>query len=555
MIGGTRRLQHGPATFLTWLERASRFVGKRWRRSLQLRVLVSAMALSLALMLVLGFFLSSQIADRLLSQKIAAASDELARARTTVESELVGMGEAEGLESKMRAIRLRLSDPGSAAGLAGVFDSVIIVPESGKQGKVVLGPGQTVSEALQDFVRSGQVSYIYAKEPAPGGGTRPVLVMGTPMAVGAAGVQLYLIFPLSNEESTLNLVQRNLVMGGLVLSLLMAAVSMFVARQVVLPVRQTARIAVRFANGRLDERVPVRGEDDLARLAMSFNEMAESLSRQIVQLEEYGQLQRQFTSDVSHELRTPLTTVRLAADLIHGSRDELSPELARSSELLEAELDRFESLLTSLLEISRHDAGVADLSAEQVDLRRCVRAAVDIVEPMAKSTGTAIQLDLPDEPLIAEVDQRRVERVLRNLLANAVDHGDARPVQVKMRADTDAVAVTVRDWGVGLKPGEEKLVFNRFWRADPSRVRRMGGTGLGLAISYEDARLHQGRLEAWGEPGRGACFRLTLPLVRGHKVVGSPLPLKPASPQRIPSAHELREVLADSSATRGKGAE
>ena len=120
-----------------------------------------------------------------------------------------------------------------------------------------------------------------------------------------------------------------------------------------------------------------------------------------------------------------------------------------------------------------------------------------------------------------------MERILRNLIANAIDHAERKPVRIRMAVDEDTVAVTVRDYGVGLRPGEEKLVFSRFWRSDPSRVRRSGGTGLGLAISIEDARLHQGRLEAWGEPGKGACFRLTLPLVRGHKVTTSPLPLKP----------------------------
>jgi two-component system sensor histidine kinase MtrB len=110
-----------------------------------------------------------------------------------------------------------------------------------------------------------------------------------------------------------------------------------------------------------------------------------------------------------------------------------------------------------------------------------------------------------------------------------------------MAADDDTVAVTVRDYGVGLRPGEEKLVFSRFWRSDPSRVRRSGGTGLGLAISIEDARLHQGRLEAWGEPGKGACFRLTLPLVRGHKVTTSPLPMKPVGAQRNDVRSRQRE--------------
>jgi two-component system, OmpR family, sensor histidine kinase MtrB len=276
----------------------------------------------------------------------------------------------------------------------------------------------------------------------------------------------------------------------------------------------------------------VRGEDDLARLATSFNQMAANLQRQIVRLEEMSRLQRRFTSDVSHELRTPLTTVRMAADMLYASRDEFPPTSARSAELLSDELDRFEALLTDLLEISRFDAGFAVLDAEAVDLVPIVRRVVDGFEVLAARLHSPIEIDVPDGPVIAEVDPRRVERILRNLIANAIDHAEHKPVRIRMGYDEDTVAVTVRDYGVGLRPGEEKLVFSRFWRSDPSRVRRSGGTGLGLAISVEDARLHQGRLEAWGEPGNGACFRLTLPLVRGHKVTTSPLPMKPVAPER-----------------------
>jgi two-component system sensor histidine kinase MtrB len=274
--------------------------------------------------------------------------------------------------------------------------------------------------------------------------------------------------------------------------------------------------------------MPVRGEDDMARLAVSFNDMAESLQRQITTLEEFGNLQRRFTSDVSHELRTPLTTVRMAADLIYDHSEDLDPALRRSTELLVGELDRFETLLNDLLEISRHDAGVAELSVEAVDLRTTVNSALGKVGHLAADAGIELQVDMPEYPVIAEVDPRRVERILRNLIANAIDHAEHKPVQIRMGADEDTVAVTVRDFGVGLRPGEEKLVFSRFWRSDPSRVRRSG-----LAISIEDARLHQGRLEAWGEPGNGACFRLTLPLVRGHKVTTSPLPLKPVAAERL----------------------
>jgi two-component system sensor histidine kinase MtrB len=176
---------------------------------------------------------------------------------------------------------------------------------------------------------------------------------------------------------------------------------------------------------------------------------------------------------------------------------------------------------------------------------------VSTVRHLARESGTELIVDMPDDPVIADVDPRRVERVLRNLLANAIDHGEGKPILLRLRADDDALAFIVRDSGVGLRPGEEKLVFNRFWRSDPSRVRRSGGTGLGLAISVEDANLHDGKLEAWGEPGVGACFRLTLPRVRGKKLVSSPLPLKPTTAKfvRTPSnadivAEEVGEVTS-----------
>ena len=151
--------------------------------------------------------------------------------------------------------------------------------------------------------------------------------------------------------------------------------------------------------------------------------------------------------------------------------------------------------------------------------------------------------DLPDEEVLAEVDPRRIERILRNLLTNALDHGEGHPVEVIVAADSDAVAVLVRDHGIGLEPGQQDLVFTRFWRGDPSRDRRTGGTGLGLSISLEDARLHGGWLQAWGAPGQGSAFRLTLPRSPGIELTRSPLPLGPpgGSPRdRTPRAGTSR---------------
>jgi two-component system sensor histidine kinase MtrB len=146
--------------------------------------------------------------------------------------------------------------------------------------------------------------------------------------------------------------------------------------------------------------------------------------------------------------------------------------------------------------------------------------------------------------VVAEIDARRVERILRNLVDNAIDHGQGRPIVVTLGSDAHAIAITVRDHGIGFKTGEEKLVFNRFWRADPSRARQTGGTGLGLSISVEDARLHGGWLEAWGEPGNGAQFRLTVPIRAGARLTGSPLPLQPGDSVKLPKQAAAAEVLA-----------
>ncbi|MFG1887447.1 MtrAB system histidine kinase MtrB [Micromonospora sp. NPDC049051] len=354
------------------------------------------------------------------------------------------------------------------------------------------------------------------------------LVYGSPVPTKFGQVELYYLVPLARQDATAADARDTVIATGAALVLLLALLAGLVTRLVVTPVRVAARTAQRLSAGLLDQRMVVNGEDDLALLAASFNQMATNLQRQILRLEEMSRLQRRFTSDVSHELRTPLTTVRMAADLIFAERDEFDPAVARSAELLQAELDRFEELLTDLLEISRFDAGFAMLDSEPTDLVPVVHRVADRLAGLAERVGVAIELDVPATPVIAEVDPRRVERVLRNLVGNAVEHGEAKPVRITLGADDTAVAITVRDHGVGLKPGEEKLVFNRFWRADPSRARQTGGTGLGLSISLEDARLHGGWLEAWGAPGQGAQFRLTLPSRAGDRLTTSPLRLVPA---------------------------
>jgi two-component system sensor histidine kinase MtrB len=370
------------------------------------------------------------------------------------------------------------------------------------------------------------------------GQTVPVMVVGSPVLIpGVGAYELYFLFPLDKEEDTLGLVRRALLLAAFGLVILVGGIAWLVTRQVVTPVRMAARIAERLSAGRLEERMRVRGEDDLARLAASFNRMATSLQRQIRQLEDLSRVQRRFVSDVSHELRTPLTTVRMAADVLHEARDGFDPAVQRSAEILQTQLDRFESLLADLLEISRYDAGAAVLDSEPTDLVAIARHVIESMEPLAEARGSELVLVIPRRPCVAEVDGRRIERILRNLVVNAIEHGEGRPVTVLVAGDDDAVAVAVRDRGVGLASPDVTMVFNRFWRADPARARTTGGTGLGLAIALEDAHLHGGWLQVWGDVGDGCQFRLTLPRRQGVELEGSPIPLEPRD-----SARRLRPL-------------
>jgi two-component system sensor histidine kinase MtrB len=496
-----------------------------WRRSLQLRVVVSTLALSTAVSLVLGLVLQTQIADRLLQGKFDAAIAQAESARVISERDLSGVDpDREGAQGTLNNALDQLTNqsPTDAAGAptAGEFRAALTTG-TGSGPEISAGNLDHVSPEQRQTVADGALSTQYTTVDGI-----PTLIVGQPVRTAGRELQLYLMFPLDAEQRTLGLVQSTLIVGGLVLILLLAGIASLVTRQVVRPVRQAAEVAERFAEGHLDERMPVHGEDEVARLFESYNEMASSIQTQIRQLEEFGALQRRFTSDVSHELRTPLTTVRMAADILYASRDELIPALRRSSELLVTELDRFETLLGDLLEISRLDAGVAELGTERLDMRHVVSRAVEAVRGLAEESATPLVLDLPGD-VYAEVDSRRVERIVRNLVANAIDHGEGRPVTITLAGDDHAVAVVVRDHGVGLRPGEAGLVFNRFWRAEESRARRSGGSGLGLSISLEDARLHGGWLQAWGEPGRGSAFRLTLPRTEGDLLESSPLPLQP----------------------------
>jgi len=489
--------------------------------------------LSLAVIWLLGSALLARVTDGLMQTKVDASLVEAATIANQAQS------------------RLGAADQSDLQSISPLVDQVIAyLASSGTSPSatdLVLLRGPTANDALSlertsNFVdassvpldlrsaveKSSRQVWRYTRIRYSNGATVPGIGIGSRIDIpGAGNYELYSLFSTSAEEATLRLVMSTLIAVGAALILLLCAITWLVVRQVVAPVRAAARLSQRIAAGELEQRMDVQGEDDLAVLATSFNEMALSLQEQISALENLSQLQQRFVSDVSHELRTPLTTVRMASDVLHASRDDFQPAVARSAELLMTQLDRFEALLAELLEISRFDAGVAALELDPIDVRDLVSDAVSALSPLVDERQSRFVLHLPSVPVIAEVDARRINRILRNLISNALEYGEP-PIEITLAASHTAIAVGVRDYGSGMTPDEASRVFDRFWRADPARARTSGGTGLGLAISAEDAHLHFGWLDIWSELGKGTHLRLTLPLRRGLTVTHSPIQLEPS---------------------------
>ncbi|MEO5664298.1 MAG: MtrAB system histidine kinase MtrB [Nocardioides sp.] len=525
----------------TPLDRASHAVRRAltfWRRSIQARVVASTVLLSAIVVGIVGAFLMQQTRDGLVDnrvdQVVAEAENETADARKKLSA-------APGIDvdtsGQLDDLILPIINRGASRGFAAILSPAVDAGGrlSGGGAKFTQGlDTQSVPESLQrHFEGTATTAWAFTSiettREIPGFPEGPGIVVGSQVTLPADNntYTLYYVYSLDEERETLALVGRALVTAGALLLLLVAGLAWVVARQVVTPVRMARRVAERLAAGHLQERLRVTGEDDLARLATSFNQMASNLQKQIRQLEELSRLQRRFVSDVSHELRTPLTTVRMAGDVLHDARAGFEPGTARAAELLQTELDRFERLLADLLEISSFDAGAAVLEAVDLNLVDVAHRVADTTRALADQRDTRVLVEGPDHPCLAEADVRRVERIVRNLVTNAIDHAESHDIHILVGGDEHSAAIAVRDHGVGLGPGESAMVFNRFWRADPARARTSGGTGLGLSISLEDTHLHGGWLQAWGRPGEGSQFRLTLPRKLSQPLRHSPLPLVP----------------------------
>ena len=516
-----------------------RDLARLWRGSLRVRAIAVTLILSAVASVAIGLYISVSVRGNLFDQRRAQIVVEAGRATAAAQSvfnQAESSSDTPDLDSAgdraIVAAASRLSShpllalqraPGQTGGIPALED--LESPDF---------RDTMASSSLRTAVQKGsldEVSWQSIALDRDNGARAPGITAGSLIDIPNAGrYQLFIVYDLSDVQDTLNFVQGTLALGGVALVILIGAVAYVIVRLVVGPVREAAETSEKLAAGHLEERLRERGDDELATLARSFNRMADSLQSQIAQRDDLSRLQQRFVSDVSHELRTPLTTIRLAGDVLYDQREEFPPATKRTAELLHTQTQRFEVLLGDLLEMSRYDAGAVQLDIEPTNLVRLVEDAVESLAPLAVEKETEVRVTAPGGYFEAEVDARRIRRILQNLLGNAIDHGEGRPIDVHVDSDANAVAIAVRDHGIGMSATDTERVFDRFWRADPSRQRTTGGTGLGLAISQEDAAVHGGRLEVWSSPGEGSCFRLTLPRHRGAVLRGSPLELPPPEP-------------------------
>lgn len=493
-----------------------------WHTSLQFRTTVSIIGGGVVIIAFFGSLIVGQLRSAVFEQNVNSTIEQfyseasIAQERFNAYSSPT-IGEAQQVADQVIS---SLYDP--ANGLMGA--TLVRSPGQATQTQIWENATATATQVrdlvtpeLRELVDKGeQIAWQSVEIPRENGEAAGIL-LGTKIRIPTSGYyELYVAYSLEKSEELLATTFRVLVVAVVGMIMLLFLVSWVVLRLLLRPIREASHSAKQLAEGEFESRMPVRGRDELAQLAQSFNQMAESLEEQFNRMERMSKVQTNFVSSVSHELRSPVTTIRMAGQLIYDKREELPAALRRSAELQHSQLLNLDTMLADLLEISRYDAGGMSLATKRSDIGQIVQEVIDLAQPLAADNGVAVSLETIGNT-IAEVEPRRVQRIVRNLVVNALEHAEGNPVVVLVKGNDSAVAARVLDHGVGLSPEQAAHVFDRFWRADASRVRKSGGTGLGLTIAKEDALLHGGTLTATGELGRGSCFLLTLP-----KVVGEP---------------------------------
>ena len=348
-----------------------------------------------------------------------------------------------------------------------------------------------VPAGLRRLVKQGQLGY--QRETVTG---KHYVVVGGP----AGGAELYFFFSEQGLRHELALLRNILLAGGGLLVLLAALAGAVLARQTLRPVARASAAASSLAEGLLETRLPVEGQDEFGAWARAFNEMAAALETKISALSAAQARERRFTADVAHELRTPLTALVGEASLLGEHLDRLPPQSRRPAELLIADVGRLRKLVEELMEISRLDAGAESVHAEPVDL-------VAVTAAILGRRGWDGRVRLDGEETVVTTDPRRLERIVANLVGNALEHG-GDGVVVRVGRNGSHAFVEVADKGPGIPSEHLPHLFDRFYKADPSRSGP--GSGLGLAIAQENARLLGGEIQVWSEPGKGSRFTLRL---------------------------------------------
>jgi two-component system sensor histidine kinase MtrB len=330
---------------------------------------------------------------------------------------------------------------------------------------------------------------------------QPKLIVGG--VLPASEARFYFVHDVSGLESALGLLRLGLGGGALLLAFVALVAARWIARGVLAPVEAASRAAERIELGDYSTRVPVTSGDEFGSWAERFNRMAAALQDSIGRLKEAQSQNRQFVADVSHELRTPLAALVAEASILRDHLDALPEGSRRAGELLITDIARLRILVDDLMEVSRFDAEAEQVSIQTVDLRR-------LVEAVGASRLPDARLDLPADPVIIETDPRRLERIVGNLLDNAREHAPGSPVEVTVSTSGDTITIAVTDRGPGVAPDRLARIFERFYKADPSR--HGGSSGLGLAIAAEHAALLGGELRAANREGGGLRMELRLPV-------------------------------------------
>ena len=514
-----------PWTFL----RSSQIV-HRIRHSLSAKLAVAITLAALVLLLVFGIIVASQLRSSMFeTRKDAILAD--ASLRFSSAQSVFSSSTATSPDQVQESARGALASLKASAAGAGATNVALLRSEGST-------PSLRINQ-IEDEQMRGLITPQMREAVAQGGaqwqsvGIRasdsdkvsPGILVGTQVQLPRAGThELYILYSLAADQRQVDVVLRVLVLSALPIIVTLPIGVFALLHRLLLPVRLTVSAATKAAEGDLDVRVEVHGADEMAALGRAFNAMTSSLQDTISRYDELAKLQQRFVSDVSHELRTPLTTIRMAEDIVWDNREDLPAHARRSAELLHDQTERMEQMLADLLEISRYDAASALLDAEERDLRLIVTRVVEACAELAQRQGVPVEVVAPARAA-AEIDERRIERVIRNLVVNAIEHADGTRVTITVATSATDVACRVRDRGVGMTQEVADHVFDRFYRADTARARTTGGTGLGLAIATEDVAIHGGRLQAYGEPGKGASFLMTLPKHAGDEIASRPLAL------------------------------